>query len=477
MPNLKRSLGLVGAIAISLAAMGPTMAVSLNPQAIAQQVGPAVPTLFIIAIVPLVLIAGSFALLTRRRATAGSVFGLVGAEIGPRSGTAAGIWLVAAYTAFTSITALSFGIFTTTLLQSLGWASAPQWLPILLAFAILPITAYLAGRTMRTLGNLLLILEGLTMAAILVVTVLTLITLVTKGGPQGQSVDWSAFRLDGISAGALALALTFALLSSAGFEGAASMGEETANPHRVIPRALLWTVVITSAFFVFVSTVAVWAFGVGPSAMGQFEASGSLPADIASLYVGSGMSYLITAGGAVSSFAGMVGGQVAGGRIIFSLARAGVAAPRLRELSAQGTPAAASLVVAVGGFAFVAFAALVTGGTSFSAFELTSDVAGVVIVGAYAAVCAAAARVLWRTGADRIWSILPIGAIALLVFVLVLQVFPLPSGWELIAPALGLAVLAGGAIFGRLRGHRADGSFTGGESAEASPSPTGNTAR
>jgi len=459
MPNLKRSLGLVGAIAISLAAMGPTMAVSLNPQAIAQQVGPAVPTLFIIAIIPLVLIAGSFALLTRRRATAGSVFGLVGAEIGPRSGTAAGIWLVAAYTAFTAITALSFGIFTTTLLQSLGWTSAPQWLPILLGLAILPLTAYLAGRTMRTLGNLLLILEGLTMAAILVVTVLTLITLLTKGGPQGQTVDWSAFGLEGVSAGALALALTFALLSSAGFEGAATMGEETANPQRVIPRALLWTVVITSIFFIFVSTVAVWAFGVGPTAMGQFEASGSLPADIASLYVGSGMSYLITAGGAVSSFAGMVGGQVAGGRIIFSLARAGVGSPRLRELSDQGTPAAASLVVAITGFAFVAFAALATGAQPFSAFELTSDVAGVVIVGAYGAACAAAARVLWRARTDRVWAVLPAAAIVLLVFVLILQIFPVPSGWELIAPSLGLAVLAGGAVFGRMRGHQAHGAF------------------
>lgn len=265
MPNLKRNLGLLGAIAISLAAMGPTMAVSLNPQAIAEQVGPAVPTTFIIAIVPLVLIAGSFAMLTRRRATAGSVFGLVGAEIGPRSGTAAGIWLVAAYTAFTAITALSFGIFTSTLLTSLGLTSSPQWLPILLAFAVLPITAFLAGRTMRTLGNLLLILEGLTMAAILVVTVLTLVTLTTKGGPQGQTVDWSAFQLQGISAGAVALALTFALLSSAGFEGAATMGEETANPQRIIPRALLWTVVCTSAFYVLVSTVAVWAFGYSDS--------------------------------------------------------------------------------------------------------------------------------------------------------------------------------------------------------------------
>jgi len=457
---MKRNLGLIGAIAISLAAMGPTMAVSLNPQAIAQQVGPAVPTTFMIAIVPLVLIAGSFALLTRRRATAGSVFGLVGAEIGPRSGTAAGIWLVAAYTAFTAITALSFGIFTTSLLQSLGLASVPQWLPILLAFAVLPITAYLAGRTMRTLGNLLLILEGLTMVAILVVTVLTVTTLVTKGGPQGQTVDWSAFRLDGVSAGAVALALTFALLSSAGFEGAATLGEEAANPKRVIPRALISTVVITSAFYVFVTTVAVWAFGVGPSAMGQFEASGSLPADIAALYVGNGMSYLITAGGAVSSFAGMVGGQIAGGRIIFSLARAGVAAPRLRELSAQGTPAAASLIIAVGGFAFVAFAALVTGGISFSAFELTSDVAGVVIVGAYGAACAAAARVLWRAGPDRVWAVLPSAAILLLAFVLILQIFPIPSGWELIAPCLGIAVLAGGAVFGRMRGHRAHSAFT-----------------
>lgn len=471
MPNLKRNLGLLGAIAISLAAMGPTMAVSLNPQAIAEQVGPAVPMTFIIAIVPLVLIAGSFAMLTRRRATAGSVFGLVGAEIGPRSGTAAGIWLVAAYTAFTAITALSFGIFTTTLLQSIGLTSAPQWLAILLAFAVLPITAYLAGRTMRTLGNLLLILEGLTIAAILVVSVLALVTLVTKGGPEGQTVDWSAFRLEGVSAGAVALALTFALLSSAGFEGAATMGEETANPRRVIPRALLWTVVITSAFYIFVSTVAVWAFGVGPTAMGQFEASGSLPADIANLYVGSGMGLLITAGGAISSFACMVGGQVAGGRIIFSLARAGVGAPRLRELSAQGTPAAASLVVGLAGFAFAAFAALATGAESFSAFELTSDVAGVVIVGAYGAACAAAARVLWRAGAQP-WAFLPIAAIVLLMVVLVLQIFPIPSGWELIAPALGLAVLAGGAVFGRLRGHQARDAFVSADDRDASPSLT-----
>ena len=460
MPELRRSIGLVGAVALSLAAMGPTMSVSLNPQAIADQVGSAVPTAFLIALLPLTLILGSFVVLTKRRGTAGSVFGFVGAEIGPRSGTAVGNWLIGSYIAFAAITALSFGIFTSTLLQSFGWTSPPQWLPILLALVILPVTTYLAGRTMRALGHALLLLEGLTMATILVVSVMALFRLVTSGGPQGQTVDWSAFRLEGVSAGTIALALTFALLSSAGFEGAAALGEETREPRKTIPRALIWTIVLTSAFFIFVTTVAVWAFGAGPTAMEQFSASGSLPAAIANLYVADGVGDFITAGGAISSFACMVGVQIAAGRILFAFSRSGVVMPRLSALSAQGTPVAATIVIGMVTVAFVVLAAVCTGAESFSAFELTSDTAGVVVIGAYSGACAAAARVLWRVQRDKIWAVLPVAGIIVLFIVLALQIFPLPSGWELIAPVLGLAVLAGGGIFGRTRGGRAQGSFS-----------------
>jgi len=455
MPELKRTIGLVGAIAISLAAMGPTMAVSLNPQAIADQVGAAVPTTFLIALIPLLLIVGSFVVLTKRRGTAGSVFGLVSAEIGPRSGTAAGLWLIGAYVSGAAITALSFGIFTSTLLQEFGWRATPQWLPIVLALIILPVTTYLAGRTTRALGHALLILEGLTMTAILFVSVVALIRLMTTGGPQGQTVDWSAFRLEGVSAGAMALALTFALLSSAGFEGAAALGEETRDPRKSIPRALIWTIVLTSSFYVFFTVVAVWAFGSGPSGMEAFAASGSLPAQVANLYVDAGVGDFITAGGAISSFACMVGSQLAGGRILFALARSGVATPRLRPLSPQGTPVAAIVVVGVAAFAFVAFAVLCTGAQPFSAFELTSDVAGVVFISAYAAACAAAARVLWRSERGRALAALPVAGIAVLLIVLALQVFPIPTGWELIAPVVGLSVLLGGGLLGRLRGGRA----------------------
>jgi hypothetical protein len=37
-----------------------------------------------------------------------------------------------------------------------------------------------------------------------------------------------------------------------------------------------------------------------------------------------------------------------------------------------------------------------------------------------------------------------------------LQLFPLPSGWELIAPVVALSALLAGAVVGRTRGHRAD---------------------
>lgn len=460
MSSLRRNLGVVGAIAISLAVMGPSMSVSLNPQAIAEQVGSAVPTTFVVALIPLALIAGSFVLLSRRRGSAGSVFGLVGAEIGPKSGTAAGIWMVSAYVAGAALTSLSFGIFMTTLVQELGWSSAPDWLAIILAFVILPITTYLAGKSLRTLGRALLILEGLTMSAILIVSVITLYELLNGGGPQGQTVEWSDFRLEGVSTGALALALTFALLSSAGFEGAATAGEETRNPRTEIPRALILTTILTSAFFIFVTAVAVWGFGTSPKELQAFQASGSIPASIANAYVGDGWGDFITLGGAISSFACMIAAQVAGGRILYAFARDGVAAPRLTSLSPHGTPAFASLVVGIAAGALVIFSVIVGGFNAFSAFELSSDFAGFVFIGAYAAACAAAARVIWNSERGRYWAALPVIGIVALVVVLCLQIFPLPSGWELAAPLLGVAVLVGGGLFGRVRGARAASVFS-----------------
>ncbi|MEX1209435.1 MAG: hypothetical protein WEA35_01030 [Candidatus Nanopelagicales bacterium] len=83
--SLVRNLGLFGAIAVSLAVVGPSMSVSLNPQAMAEQVGGAVPLVYVMALVPIATIAIAFIVLTRRHGTAGSLYTLVGLELGPRA--------------------------------------------------------------------------------------------------------------------------------------------------------------------------------------------------------------------------------------------------------------------------------------------------------------------------------------------------------------------------------------------------------
>ena len=200
------------------------MSVSLNPQAIAGQVGAAVPTIYLLAVIPLGIVVMSFVVLTRRRGSAGSLFSFVSAEIGPRTGTATGLWMLAAYTLGATLLALAFGIFVSTLLHEFGVLSGPVAkgtsgvIALIVAAGSLPVATWLSGRTMRALGVALFVLEIATMVTILVVLAITVVRLLGSGGPEGQTLAWSGFRLQDVSLGALAIALTFALLTSIGFE-------------------------------------------------------------------------------------------------------------------------------------------------------------------------------------------------------------------------------------------------------------------
>jgi amino acid transporter len=113
------------------------------------------------------------------------------------------------------------------------------------------------------------------------------------------------------------------------------------------------------------------------------------------------------------------------------------------------------VAVGVACLAFTVFACIATGFTAFSAFELTSDTAGVIVAGAYATACAAAGVVLWRSPRRRAWSVIPALGVLALLAVIGLQLFPLPSGWELIAPTVAVVALVVGAVVGRARGDRA----------------------
>jgi amino acid transporter len=80
---------------------------------------------------------------------------------------------------------------------------------------------------------------------------------------------------DGVGFGTIALAAVYGFLSFAGFEGAASLGEETDNPRRDIPRAIAAAVLAMGVFYVIVMLAQTLGFGASEEGANKFASSSS----------------------------------------------------------------------------------------------------------------------------------------------------------------------------------------------------------
>jgi amino acid transporter len=95
----------------------------------------------------------------------------VGATLGPRAGVVAGWGLLGTYTFYGVVTSTAAGIFGAAFLKAVGaWPSPPSWAPFLLAGVALALTLVVAVFPARRGANVLLSVEGATVALILIVT-------------------------------------------------------------------------------------------------------------------------------------------------------------------------------------------------------------------------------------------------------------------------------------------------------------------
>jgi len=104
----------------------------------------------------------------------------------------------------------------------------------------------LTGRDVRFLAKILLAIEGVGIVAMVVLSTV----IFARGGAAPTGIDFSTFSMSGVSLSAVLSGVVAAFLSWAGFEACTSMGEETNNPRRNIPRALAGTLLLTGALFV-----------------------------------------------------------------------------------------------------------------------------------------------------------------------------------------------------------------------------------
>jgi amino acid transporter len=324
--GLRRELRFIEAIALSLAIMAPTAAMALNGTAVAGQIGRAVPLAFLIATIGVLFVSYGFVCLTRYFNSAGSVFALAGATLGPRAGFFAGFGLMGTYTLFTIASAAEVGLFGQTFLDGIG-AGNVDWL--ILELVAMVFIAIFAFGDIRVATRTLLSLEGISVALILVLIVVIFAKVIGGSAPSDQGFTLSVFSpASGISLSTIAVASVFGFLSFGGFEGAASLGEETDDPGRNIPRAILIAVLAAGTFYIVCMVAQSLGFGLSDAGIKRFSESSGPLGDLGKDYIGSGFADGINFGATMSAFAAALGAATAASRILFAIARDGSPATR-----------------------------------------------------------------------------------------------------------------------------------------------------
>jgi amino acid transporter len=444
--GLRRQLGTVQTVSVSVGVMAPTLAMSITGVAAARLIGRAAPLAYVVAALGVGLVAFGFVRLSSEVAHAGSVYAFVGRTLGERAGFVAGWALLGTYLVFPAVSVSAAAVFGRALLHTAGVAGNAAWLPLaLLAWVAI---WWMAARQIGTAARSLLAIEAASMLLILVLMAVIVGKLAGGSAPRGQGVDLHVFSLPpGAGLSTLALASTFGFLSFAGFEAAGSLGEEAHEPRRMVPRSMLVAIGVGGVFYVACTAVQSMGFGTDAAGVRTFAGSGAPLGELATAYVGSGMAAALDVAAIISALGAGLGCASVSARMLFALGRDRRVDHRLAGVSeTTGAPARGlAFVMALDGLLLVGFA--VFGAEPMDVFFYLATIGVLSLLAMYVLTNAAAVRFLGR----RAEVVLPVAGIAVAGYVLYHNVWPVPdfpfdvfpylvAGWLLVGVALARRV-------------------------------------
>ncbi|MBS7541403.1 APC family permease [Ancylobacter lacus] len=445
MAKLKRDLGPLEAIALSLSVMAPTMGMALNVTLAAGAAGIAAPLGFAVGTVVVAVVGLSFVFFAGRITSAGSGYAYIGKTFGPRAGFIAGWCMLLLYIAGGSGSAALVGNFLRAALLDHGVDIGGGWLA--LGVGALGLATVFAWRDMSFATRLMLVLE---LSSIAVIIILGVRILIAVGGTEGLSA--APFRPDPtLGWWGVGYAVVFAVLSFAGFEAATTLAEETGQPARAIPLALVGSVVLAGLFFVFASYIQIVGFGLGN--VKELVAS-EAPLNTLALKFGTlRMATALDIATSVSAVSCVIGTLSAGARMLFVLGRAGLSARAAVVHPVYGTPAVAVGIVSALMLAGLLAWAPFIGPADY--YDSVGTIGVLALIVAYLGVTAAAAVHAIRAG-SRLWLVLGAAGTLAMAWPLYNSVYPVPSfpgnlwpyvvlGWI----ALGAALLVARPAIGR----------------------------
>nr|WP_197381008.1 APC family permease [Mycolicibacterium mengxianglii] len=268
------AIGLVGVLFMSVATAAPITAMVGNvPIAVGFGNGSAAPAGYLVATIVLGLFAVGYAAMSKHITATGAFYGYISHGLGRVVGLSAGFLTALAYMVFEAALAGIFAFFARDLFTSLFAVDLP-WL--LFAVVMIAVNAILTYFDVNLAAK---VLGGLLITEIIMLTLMAGSVLITGGGPEGWSLS-SLNPINGLTGlnavvpnvdgagtmavmGSAGVGLFFAFWSWVGFESSAMYGEESKNPKKIIPVAIMSSVLGIGAFYIIVSWLAI--VGTGPT--------------------------------------------------------------------------------------------------------------------------------------------------------------------------------------------------------------------
>lgn len=358
--ELKRTLGLASVCIIGIAWVTP-LVVLATIGIIAQLSNGSAPTAYIVTLIAMVFTAYSYGRMAQVHYTkSGSAYTYVGEEISSHLGFLTG-WLI-----------LLDYFFIPLVVWLIGAAYLAEQFPavpmsVWVVAYILPTTLLnMIGIKTTTRADYLLVGFQL----IVIVAFIVMCLAQWAGMPAAPSV-LAPFYNDTTTFSAIAAAAAVAAYSFIGFDGLTLLTEETKDPKRTIPRAMIIVVLFFGVLFIGVAWVTQL---VHPAA--TFDNADSAALEIARSVGGNLFAAVVLAGLVIGQFACGLTIQAGASRLLFTMGRDGALPGVLAKLSSRGTPTLSVLLIGAAGliglFVDVTTSASFINFGAFSAFTLVN---------------------------------------------------------------------------------------------------------
>jgi amino acid transporter len=408
-----RKLTTVHAIGQALA-IGPIFSVGLVSGLVAHVAGYSTPISILLGCIGSLGLAYVIAIYARRYAGAGAIFEYLSQAVHNSFGIfSAGVYLLGTLFLGAGGIYIGLGFLIQGFFQSHIHTTIPWWTGGAVCLAI----AFLLNHFgVRLAIRGVLILAGISTIPFLILAVV----IIAKGGVGGNTL--SVFNPNETSWNSVFNGILFAVTLFIGFEAAASIAEETENPRKSIPIAVVGAVALSAVLYLLVTYAATIGFGKAALAKDAWFSAPSPMGVLAATYVGNGLSVLIDLVIILDGLSLSIAIMVTASRIIFALGRDGLLPRFAARTSRYDTPVVGNLAIVAWSAALLVWAGVTHYGTTvklpdpIEAFNITTAAGSYLVQLIYVFLAFFALRLLWNSRHDEggLW-------------------------WKLIAVLLGLA--------------------------------------